>query len=177
MAYFTLDATVGGSAANTYIATVADMRAIRNTLGAMTGIGADFTGFDAASDDVLIDVAVLAAAAIDTQAFPGYKKTAGQLRMWPRVSTRLPQLDSTVPDGIKFAQVAEMAALTSAASEAALSARSGVVSWTAGKKSVTYDTSTLQLTRTAKISDPTLRVLTLFNLVAGAVASVYLPRG
>lgn len=177
MAYFTLDATAGGASANSYIGTVADIRSIASTLAAMPSLGLDFTALNAASDSVVTDAAVLAAQAVDTQAFPGYKKTAAQARAWPRVGVRLPGAENTVPEGIRFAQVAEIAALLSAPSEAQASAQAGVAAWTAGKKSVTYDPATLKLQRNSTVSPGTKRVLDLFKLTAGSVSSVYIPRG
>ena len=175
--YFTLDSTFAGGSSNTYVASVAEAKAVRASLGAMAGFGIDFAGFDAAADDVLVDTAVLAAASLDGLSFPGFKKLSSQAMQWPRVSVRRPNLENVIPDGVRFAQVAEMAALLSAPDANAAAAAAGVSSYTAGKKSVTYDADRAALARSAKVSEPTRRVLARFGLVAGPVSTVYMPRG
>lgn len=178
MSCFTLDATLSGTAANTYIATAAEMRTVRTALSATAaGLGLDFAAFDAATDDQLVDAAVLAVGSLDTQNFPGFKKAANQARAWPRVSVRRADAENVIPVGLKFAQVAEMAAMVTAQSDASLSAAAGVVSWTAGKKSVAYDADLLRLQKSSRIADSTRRVLSMFGLVAGSVSTVYQPRG
>lgn len=177
MSYFTLDATPSGTAANTYIATAAEMRTIRTAMGSLANLSLDFTAFDAATDDQLVDTAVLAVGALDTQNFPGFKKAANQARQWPRVSVRRADAENVIPTGLKFAQVAEMAAMMTAQSDASIAAASGVVSWTAGKKSVAYDVELLRLQKSSRIAESTRRVLAMFGLVAGSVSTVYQPRG
>lgn len=175
-AYFTLVSTPRSATANTYLVSVAEAKTIRNALGAMAGFGLDFTGFDAATDDQLNDLAVLAAGSLDRLNFPGFKADSSQAMQWPRVSVRKPGAEGVVPDGLKFAQVAEMAALATARSEAGLAADAGVAAYTVGKKSVTYDTDRANLNRTAAVADSTRRVLESFGLVLGSVSNVYLPR-
>lgn len=176
MAYFTLDATFSGAASNTYIGTVSEMRNIAASLAVMPGLGVDFAAFNAATDDALVDLAVIATNSIDNLNLPGFKKQSSQARQWPRVSVRRPEAENVIPDGVKFAQVAEMAALASAASEATAAAESGVTSYTVGKKSVTLDPSRSAMNRTSRASDAAVRVLGRFGLVAGTVSSVYMPR-
>ncbi len=77
-AYFTLVSTPRSATANTYLVSVAEAKTIRNALGAMAGFGLDFTGFDAATDDQLNDLAVLAAGSLDRLNFPGFKADSSQ---------------------------------------------------------------------------------------------------
>lgn len=175
-----LDATYGGANANTYLATVSDIRALAAVLAEIPGLGLSAEGVVAASDAALEIMAVMAADSIDTAIFLGNKSTSSQARAWPRINLPYPRYNATTspPDAIKQAQVAQIMTLASPRSEQEIASMAGVSSYSIGEQSVAFGASSGSTPNAGRpLAQPAEAILRAAGLIQSGVGSVYVPRG
>lgn len=150
-----LDATFGGAESNSFVADLAEARAIATGLAPVAAaLGVDFTGFNAASDPQLELILLLAAQALCAPNYKGTVQSTEQALPFPRRIPGRVDLSSptALPLAIKQAQVIEGACLASPANSAQQAALYGVTSQSVGSKTTTFSktaTSTLYAAPTA----------------------------
>lgn len=176
----TLDATYGGSSANSYIGTLDEADTIANLLSYLPQIEFDSSSWDDATDAAKIMALVMSAQGIDRQLFVGHRLNAYQRREWPRVETGYAYWNHTTesvgpPDEVKWAQVAEAAKLLSP-DTAKTAAQAGIVSESIDGHSVTYDKSA-RMKASDNLGDVALGILKRAGLIPTGARGVYISRG
>lgn len=176
-----LDATLGSSTADSYVASVSEADAIVALFSQLPGMGVDTTGWlHPGSPMATVKEFALkqAAVSIDSALLVGSTQTRSQSRQWPRLGVPVVNMNRVIPDAVKYAQVAEACSFMNDMS-AESQAPAGLISETDGNKSKTFDRATLARERSRTISVAAEKILDRAGFVrgAGGVTSVYLPRG
>lgn len=176
----TLDTTPGGANSNSY-ADLAEAAAIVAEFAFLPGLGIDTSGYlgsamTANSNEGQKVNLVEAARVIDGASHAGMRQTETQAREYPRVGLPKPSLDTTIPDALKRAQVAQACATSTTANELDTVRQQGVESYSLGNKSVKFKGGAAGTP--SPISNAARTILEQAGLLTGVggSGSVYLPR-
>lgn len=174
-----LDSTYAGPNANSYCVDVAEIRSIAALLAGVASLGLSAAGVTAASDAQVEFMAKLAADRVDRCAFLGVKATGNQAREWPRIYTDMPRYNNTgsIPDPVKYAQVADIMVLASDRTDAETMKSLGVSSYSISEQSVSFGGSSGAFQGAKQVSDAAREILRGAGLLTGSVGSVYVSRG
>lgn len=176
---YTLDATVGGASANSYVTLEEANTIVSEVFAILTALGIDTTGWDAigSPEDQPKTIALITAAKrIDNLPWVGVPLTTTQAMAWPRQQTDVVPIENanpTIPEDVKWAQVAEACALLLARSDSSRRSEQGIASETFGEKSVTYRQGPAPST---SYSEDARRVAIASGLVQSGFASVAIAR-
>lgn len=175
----TLDGTVGGATANSYVISVAEAETYADTLRTLTYFGVDLTGWDAVGspNSAKIEALILAARRTDQLSHFATPASGSQARLYP--ATNLPiEFDAeTIPDPCKLAQVADAAFLLNTQSTEEDWREQGVVSQRFGEKTTTYRDGNVGSRSSSRAAPAAEKILRSAGLLQGSAGSVSVGRG
>lgn len=170
-----LDSTSGGANSDSYVATTGEADTIAALLVAFVQLGVVATGYLAAATATKEEALKMGADRVDRALFYGRKVDSNQARAFPRLGMGVARYNSTIPDAVKRAQVAEACALMTAQSSSAAHVADGVKSFTVAEESVSFDSSA-KVDASRPYSAATESILMQAGLIQPACGSVYMPR-
>lgn len=171
-----LDATIKGTASNSYVATIAEADTIAAILASLTLYGVSVTGWNAANDATKEVALTMAADRIDQSAFWGDPEASNQARAWPRIRIQQMRLNQIIPDAMKYAQVADACALLTSPVITQEMQMNGVKSFSIGEQSASFDDAAK-----SSIGEASIKAIEIMRaaglLMSDNFGSVFVPRG
>jgi len=179
MSLTTIDATYGGETTNSYVSSIAEANEIASLLAYLPFVNFDAQAWIASSDLAKSVALIYATNGLDKQAFIGLRRSDIQRRQWPRIETKFRFWNhedgrETIPDEIKWAQVAEAAMLIG--SEPSNPRDKDIISESVSGHSVTYSQSSINKS-SDNLGDAALKILQRAGLVSTGVGTVQIRRG